>query len=517
MKRLLIICCLIAAAAFSTLIQATAEDSREAEIAAVLAGEPFQLQVWGDTAVCLAETDGVKRLIVMEKQGDAWQTVVDNPHALFQEKDWPQLWVDSDNALFWTYPLSDREIVRYHSSRGADGTWGPVDQYYADSGFGGNTYIWDTAWDRSHGGEIIHSFTIADENDNPVADPFRQYLPASWLADCISLSDFDVSRFPTMLTAADNDDSDENGLFFREAASVLMPEYTFIRGMLKNDAMHFLMEKPGGVRVYVICEYAGGRQVNLIESSPLPAGTVLGYENFSDCLRMDGRCVAIRLINQDTAGIEYIYEDAADREDAEGFLFFGDRTVWDDAEVPAQMLLYGDHPWDDITQIDWEHLPRTLEEASLRMDSAPYAMVSNPNPADRLHLRERSEKSSLSLGKYYNGTPVSVLNRDGVWMLSRIGETQSGGQRGFMKKEYLAAGQAGQPLRLDTSDMPQLSTQEAFLKVYTAPQSNLYVYHPSSAMMKVIGIIGGDWYHVWFPETGEYGFVRQSELWEGNG
>ena len=510
MKRLIIICCLIAAAAFGPLVQAAAEDSREAEIAAVLAGEPFQLQVWGDTAVCLAETDGVKRLIVLEKQGDAWQTVVDNPHALFQEKDWPQLWVDSDSALFWTYPLSEQEIVRYHSSRGVDGTWGPVDQYFADSGFGGNTYIWDTAWDRAHGGEIVRSFTVADENDNPVAGPFLQVLPASWLADCIILSDFDVSRFPTMLTAANDFYSDENDCFFREAAAALMPGNRFIRGMLKNDSLHFLMEKPDGARVYVICEYAGSRQVNLIESSPLPAGTVLGYENFSDSLRMDGRCVAIRLISQNTAGIESIYDDA------DGFLFFGDRTVWDDESVPAQILLYGDHPWDDITQIDWEHLPHTLEEASLLMDSEPYAMVANPNPADRLHLRERSEKSSLSLGKYYNGTPVSVLNRDGDWLLSRIGEA-TGGQRGYMKKEYLVLGQAGQPLRLDTSDMPQLSTQEAFLKVYTAPQSSLYDYLPSSSMMKVIGIIGSDWYHVWFPETGEYGFVRQSDLWEGNG
>lgn len=26
-----------------------------------------------------------------------------------------------------------------------------------------------------------------------------------------------------------------------------------------------------------------------------------------------------------------------------------------------------------------------------------------------------------------------------------------------------------------------------------------------------------EWYHVWFPATGEYGFVRQNDLTEGNG
>ena len=35
--------------------------------------------------------------------------------------------------------------------------------------------------------------------------------------------------------------------------------------------------------------------------------------------------------------------------------------------------------------------------------------------------------------------------------------------------------------------------------------------------MKIIGIIGDDWYHVWFPVTGEYGFVQQRDLTEGNG
>ena len=32
-----------------------------------------------------------------------------------------------------------------------------------------------------------------------------------------------------------------------------------------------------------------------------------------------------------------------------------------------------------------------------------------------------------------------------------------------------------------------------------------------------IGIIGDEWYHVWFPATGEFGFVKQNDLWEGNG
>ena len=97
--------------------------------------EPIQLSQWGDTAACFAETDGVKRLILLERHDGAWQIEIDNPTALIQDRDWPQLLLDSDNAVFWTYILSDTEIVRYHSSRGTDGTWGLVDQYTASSGW----------------------------------------------------------------------------------------------------------------------------------------------------------------------------------------------------------------------------------------------------------------------------------------------------------------------------------------------------------------------------------------------
>ena len=57
------------------------------------------------------------------------------------------------------------------------------------------------------------------------------------------------------------------------------------------------------------------------------------------------------------------------------------------------------------------------------------------------------------------------------------------------------------------------------LKVYKEPQIGDYIWHTDAgwSTMKVIGVIGDEWYHVWFPATGEYGFVRQSDLTEGNG
>ena len=67
-------------------------------------------------------------------------------------------------------------------------------------------------------------------------------------------------------------------------------------------------------------------------------------------------------------------------------------------------------------------------------------MVNNPNPADRLHLRVSPERGATSLGKFYNGTPVRVLEERGDWVQVEIG--LDGNLTGWMMKKYLAFGEA---------------------------------------------------------------------------
>ena len=78
-------------------------------------------------------------------------------------------------------------------------------------------------------------------------------------------------------------------------------------------------------------------------------------------------------------------------------------------------------------------------------------------------------------------------------------------------------------MRLDTSAMPQLLPRSEMLQVFEEPQMGKNTLHRGDSM-KIIGIIGDEWYHVWFqwyhvwfPATGEFGFVKQNDLWEGNG
>ena len=201
MRRILVFMVLILVFMMSCVSYALASTNDEAKIKSTLnnAGisQPVQFSQWGDTAACFAETEGVKRLVVLERHDGAWQIVIDNPTALIQEWDWPELLLDSDNAIFWTYMPWDTEIVRYHSSRGADGTWGLVDQYTAGSGYGEYTRVWSTMWDVAHGGEIIRTFGMYSEDDNDHGIQLMEVLPATWMTDCVRLADFDVSRFPT--------------------------------------------------------------------------------------------------------------------------------------------------------------------------------------------------------------------------------------------------------------------------------------------------------------------------------
>ena len=123
MNKLLLVILLCVVMLFSA--SAIAENQNRTQITDALlqAGisEPVQLSQWGDTAACFAETDGAKRLVVLERHDSAWQIVIDNPTALIQDYDWPELYLDSDQSIYWTYILSEQVVVRYHSYRNADG------------------------------------------------------------------------------------------------------------------------------------------------------------------------------------------------------------------------------------------------------------------------------------------------------------------------------------------------------------------------------------------------------------
>ncbi len=174
----------------------------------------------------------------------------------------------------------------------------------------------------------------------------------------------------------------------------------------------------------------------------------------------------------------------------------------------------GDHPWRTLDTADLTNLPMTLGDAIARLDTDKVAVVHNPNPKDRLHLRLKPERNAQSLGKYYNGTIVRIHEIKGDWAHVSIA-----GSDGWMMTEYLAFGEA---MNRVESAFPSLAVREEAVRegliVSEAPNGSIskVLWHMPERL-EIIGVVGDDWYHVYSELDGVQGYVRQDCFWEGNG
>ncbi|MDO4741675.1 MAG: SH3 domain-containing protein [Eubacteriales bacterium] len=192
----------------------------------------------------------------------------------------------------------------------------------------------------------------------------------------------------------------------------------------------------------------------------------------------------------------------------EGELLIGRRCVFEAQE--RNVMRFGDHPWSDMQTIDWDTLPASFEEAKAHVKPDGWAIVANPDPADRLHLRERADRGSASLGKYYNGTPVRVIALEGDWAQVVVGNTP-----GYMMKKYLRLNDGG---AVDLAPMPDLQAREEMLMLYEAADTASHMEEIAAQRdMRVIGVVSNSFYHVWFPDKEKYGYVSADALWPGNG
>lgn len=114
------------------------------------------------------------------------------------------------------------------------------------------------------------------------------------------------------------------------------------------------------------------------------------------------------------------------------------------------------------------------------------AWVYNPDSADRLNLRQHPSTDAASLGKYYNGVPVDVLElAQNGWVKVRICEAATG----YMQAKYLSAYKVATAFPLVYTIHPQQLRLE--------PRSSGKAIEPIQAGtgMTVLGVCG-PWYHV---------------------
>ena len=195
-----------------------------------------------------------------------------------------------------------------------------------------------------------------------------------------------------------------------------------------------------------------------------------------------------------------------------------------DAEEWCWMLndnyVYGNHPFYDVAAVDFATFPDTYAQMLKQVNRTNWAVVNNPNPTERLHLRTEPDRKSVSLGKFYNRTPVYVDEIRGEWAHVTIGRALSG----WMMTKYLAFGEDADKV---ACAFPQLSLIEKYQEnvadelvfdfyVFDAPDlSSAKTLWHSSDDHYLIGVID-DFYMIM--DTDEnVRYIPQDWIWVGNG
>ena len=145
-----------------------------------------------------------------------------------------------------------------------------------------------------------------------------------------------------------------------EMVARLLPsqDLTLVRGIDDGDELRLLMRRNDGKLLFV-----GGVKEDrgwvFTYSSPLPEGTILGVENFTHSLGIPNGtfvdCVSVHPYADGTWGVNYL-----DPWGSTGEIHMGKHVVYDSHVLDGYI---GDHPWSDITCIDWISLPGSYAEA----------------------------------------------------------------------------------------------------------------------------------------------------------
>lgn len=159
-------------------------------------------------------------------------------------------------------------------------------------------------------------------------------------------------------------------------------------------------------------------------------------------------------------------------------------------------------------------LPVSYADAVSKLDTANIAVVNNPNPKDRLHLRVRPNRDSDSLGKFYTGTPVLVLERKGDWACVRLGHLE-----GWMMRQFLAEGKDRERIRpaflhwSPKEDIPPIVR-------YTRPDKGSMDIPSgdwgSQYKEIIIGVVEDKWL-ILMNDAGAVCYVPMDTYWPGNG
>ncbi len=123
------------------------------------------------------------------------------------------------------------------------------------------------------------------------------------------------------------------------------------------------------------------------------------------------------------------------------------------------------------------------------------AVVNNPDPKERLHLRLTASTNGETFGKFYNGMMVNVLDTDisgKTWLKVSLGGSNGDFYAtGYMMKQYLAFDSAAGKVKNacpETTLYNKSGNNINIRKFYLKPTNDVLATYPSGTKVKVLGI-----------------------------
>lgn len=456
----------------------------------------------GQIALVLSK-NGHNVLCIAEKTADdaGYAFTVETDTALRQGEDIPALLIDSaGDVLFYTYQ-DQYYLYRYHAEKTRNG-WGDVDITRVSTGEHHRESLLSIQGDTLRIGEMVF-----DGDDNFLYQDSALPLYTPWLEGRFRLQAFEL--------AAWNMDNYID-VYIRCAQTVLGGDYTVSDAMASPYMLLADAADAQGVRYLFLMESKPDGGYQITRSAPMGEGVRPDFAH-------TWSSIDIRT-----------YPDFNVKEDYRIYTFIlcadglwrlrGVMTADDIFSYTAYGLRYdtdiwriGDYPEAELTTADWDALPTSFAEAMETLDPSGWARVKSDDPGKRLHLRSKPDKSAASLGKYYRGTPVRVLGRKGDWT-----EVDIFGVHGYMMTKWLAFGADMNDVQIATLWWTyQGDALAAGIPVYASPADSV----PFATLTDdrslpdpyIIGVVGDEWFHIVFPQTGLSGYIRQDTLWPGNG
>ena len=471
---------------------------------------------WGDESrgqfalLLKQEADNILCIAEKTQEDAAYRLTIDNTNAVYDGDQLPSLMIDSGGDSLWYTYVNEDESSEHYGSLKSDGEWGQVSVLAYWPKEDGCTGIWGGI--SAVDGTLCYEETDEDENENIRSRwTYAPIAVTPEFSQSLELASFNINTFDT---------DPRDGLY------PLMQNEAFVASQSTNGETLRDMDITR-VHAAKLFETADGNTLLRVDDWDGTFYHTVAMLRFAGNAALDTYHAGDGIVYVACGDMSYIirrsdagswYLEGVDEEN-------GVRTIGPDYAAPDGQTsiyrndgyIYGQSPWGILRGRDMT-LDGSYEAMFARLDQEDYALVHNPNPEDRLHLRAKPDKGAHSYGKFYNRTPVRVLKRGDTWTKVQIGRGGTA-MTGYMMTKFLA---------FDEAEKAAIAC--AF------PQKQLLEGHPNGVHMHaepretavtkrlfkrsgddfIIGVSGEDWYIV-LRADGAVGYVPQHAFWDGNG